>query len=161
MTSRSFPWQFGGERSQQSAAMFHHHQFAGGVKHQPGWNILPFAPNGAERISMTPGRQQGPGGQGSREQRREQGRQNRGDQPGGQQGKQTGQKSGQQGGNLENLGQYLQGCEWPCKPDEIERVAKQNDAPDKVLEQIRAMPDRQFDDRREFEQNLQQTTATR
>lgn len=95
------------------------------------------------------GKQQG-GPQG-REQRREQGRQN----PGRQQGGQT--EGGQQAGNLD---QYLQGCEWPCEPDEVERVAKQNNAPARVLEQIRALPDREFEDQREFEENFQQTTTT-
>ena len=43
-----------------------------------------------------------------------------------------------------NIDQYLKGVNFPADRNELERVAKQNNAPNEVMDGIRRLPDQRF-----------------
>lgn len=60
----------------------------------------------------------------------------------------------------QNVQEYLKGCQFPCYANDIERTAKNNDAPQDVLQSIRNLPNREFRNKNEVQEALSQTATT-
>lgn len=54
-----------------------------------------------------------------------------------------------------NIEKYLQGANFPADRKELERVAKQNNAPQDVMDRIRRLPDQRFNTARDVNQSFQ------
>lgn len=62
--------------------------------------------------------------------------------------------------NVDKFEQYLRGCDFPCNRQDVERVARKNNAPPEILNQIRDLPERRYAGISEVQTRLQPSPTT-